>query len=163
MIRALYTAASGMNAQQANIDNVAHNLANGIDPNRLWSPTGVDQTTTGVAYQPEQQAVRQAILAWRPRLILDTHEYGATANSTTGTYRFDPGTTSATGTPTAVVNASIAVLNAMKVSNGRDVTIAFDYFADADDPRVQKDLAEHRTHDEPYGDADDIPGNAPAR
>jgi flagellar basal-body rod protein FlgG len=28
MIRAMYTAASGMNAQQANIDNVAHNLAN---------------------------------------------------------------------------------------------------------------------------------------
>ena len=28
MIRALYTAASGMNAQQSNIDNVAHNLAN---------------------------------------------------------------------------------------------------------------------------------------
>jgi flagellar basal-body rod protein FlgG len=27
-IRALYTAASGMNAQQANIDNIAHNLAN---------------------------------------------------------------------------------------------------------------------------------------
>jgi flagellar basal-body rod protein FlgG len=28
VIRALYTAASGMNAQQSNIDNVAHNLAN---------------------------------------------------------------------------------------------------------------------------------------
>ena len=28
MIRALYTAASGMNAQQTSIDNVAHNLAN---------------------------------------------------------------------------------------------------------------------------------------
>ena len=28
MIRALYTAASGMNSQQANIDNIAHNLAN---------------------------------------------------------------------------------------------------------------------------------------
>jgi flagellar basal-body rod protein FlgG len=28
MIRALYTAASGMAAQQANIDNVANNLAN---------------------------------------------------------------------------------------------------------------------------------------
>jgi flagellar basal-body rod protein FlgG len=28
MIRALYTAATGMNAQQSNIDNVAHNLAN---------------------------------------------------------------------------------------------------------------------------------------
>ena len=56
-----------------------------------------------------------------------------------------------------------AVLNAMKVSNGRDETIAFDYFADADDPRVQKDLAEHPTHDDPYGDPDDIPGNAAAR
>src|SRR3954453_5506832 len=28
MLRALYTAASGMNAQQTNIDNVAHNLSN---------------------------------------------------------------------------------------------------------------------------------------
>ena len=56
-----------------------------------------------------------------------------------------------------------AVLNATKVSNGRDETIAFDYFADADDPRVQKDLTEHATHDAPYGDADDIPGNAAAR
>ena len=28
MIRALYTAASGMNAQQANIDNIANNLSN---------------------------------------------------------------------------------------------------------------------------------------
>jgi flagellar basal-body rod protein FlgG len=28
MIRALYTAASGMNAQQSNIDNIAHNLSN---------------------------------------------------------------------------------------------------------------------------------------
>ncbi len=28
MLRALYTAASGMNAQQLNIDNIAHNLAN---------------------------------------------------------------------------------------------------------------------------------------
>ncbi|MCW2739142.1 monocarboxylate uptake permease MctP [Nocardioides sp.] len=56
-----------------------------------------------------------------------------------------------------------AILNAMKVSNGQDETIPFDYFADADDPRVQKDLAEHDTHDEPYGDPDDISGNAPAR
>ena len=28
MFRALYTAASGMNAQQMNLDNVANNLAN---------------------------------------------------------------------------------------------------------------------------------------
>lgn len=56
-----------------------------------------------------------------------------------------------------------AVLNALKVSNGKDETVVFDYFADADDPRVQKDLAEHGSHDEPYGDPDDIPGNAPAR
>ncbi|HEY0645831.1 MAG TPA: sodium:solute symporter [Nocardioides sp.] len=56
-----------------------------------------------------------------------------------------------------------AVLNAMKVSNGRDETVAFDYFADADDPRVQKDLSEHSHHGDAYGDPDDIPGNAPAR
>jgi SSS family solute:Na+ symporter len=56
-----------------------------------------------------------------------------------------------------------AVLNAVKVSNGNDETIPFDYFADADDPRVQKDLAEHSTHGSPYNDPDDIPGNAPAR
>ena len=28
MIRALYSAASGMSAQQTNVDNIAHNLAN---------------------------------------------------------------------------------------------------------------------------------------
>jgi SSS family solute:Na+ symporter len=56
-----------------------------------------------------------------------------------------------------------AILNALKVSNGKDETIPFDYFADADDPRVQKDLAEHDTHGDSYGDPDDIPGNAPAR
>jgi SSS family solute:Na+ symporter len=56
-----------------------------------------------------------------------------------------------------------AILNAMKVANGSDETIPFDYFADADDPRVQKDLTEHSTHADPYGDPDDIPGNAPAR
>jgi len=28
---------------------------------------------------------------------------------------------------------------------------------------VQKDLAEHDTHDDPYGDPDDIRGNAAAR
>ena len=56
-----------------------------------------------------------------------------------------------------------AILNALKVSNGKDETIAFDYFADADDPRVQKDLVEHKGHGDVYGDPDDIPGNAPAR
>ena len=56
-----------------------------------------------------------------------------------------------------------AILNATKVSNGQDETIAFDYVADADDPRVQKDLAAHERHEDAYGDADDIPGNAGAR
>jgi SSS family solute:Na+ symporter len=62
-----------------------------------------------------------------------------------------------------LATAVTAILNALKVSNGRDETIAFDYFADADDPRVRKDLADHDTHDDPYGDPDDIPDNAPAR
>jgi SSS family solute:Na+ symporter len=56
-----------------------------------------------------------------------------------------------------------AVLNAAGVSNGRDETMPFDYYADSDDPRVQKDLAEHKSHSSPYGDPDDIAGNAPAR
>jgi SSS family solute:Na+ symporter len=34
-----------------------------------------------------------------------------------------------------------AILNATKVSNGRDETVPRDYFADSDDPRVEKDLA----------------------
>ena len=55
-----------------------------------------------------------------------------------------------------------AILNAMKVSNGQDETIPFDYFADADDPRVRKDLAEH-VADEPYSDPDGVPGNAGPR
>jgi SSS family solute:Na+ symporter len=67
-----------------------------------------------------------------------------------------------------VINVVVATvltvaLRAANVSNGRDETIPFDYFADADDPRVQKDLSEHSSHTAPYGDPDDIPGNAPAR
>jgi solute:Na+ symporter, SSS family len=56
-----------------------------------------------------------------------------------------------------------AVLNAAKVTNGRDETIPFDYVADSDDPRVVKDLSSHHSHLDPYGDPDDIPGNAGAR
>jgi SSS family solute:Na+ symporter len=56
-----------------------------------------------------------------------------------------------------------AVLNAVKVSNGSDETVPFDYFADSDDPRVHKDIEEHKSHASPYGDPDDIAGNAPAR
>ncbi|NYE35983.1 SSS family solute:Na+ symporter [Nocardioides cavernae] len=63
----------------------------------------------------------------------------------------------------AIAVVVTAVMRATKVSNGNDETIPFDYFADADDPRVQKDIAEHGAHDEPYGDPDDIAGNAPAR
>jgi SSS family solute:Na+ symporter len=67
-----------------------------------------------------------------------------------------------------VINVVVATLltfalRAANVPNGRDETIPFDYFADADDPRVQKDLTEHAHHGDPYGDPDDIPGNAPAR
>ncbi len=56
-----------------------------------------------------------------------------------------------------------AILNAVKVSNGQDETIPFDYFADADDPRVQKDLVDHGPHDETYAGPDDIPDNASTR
>lgn len=86
------------------------NLANGSDPNRLWSQTGVDQQSSGGAYFPEQQCLRQAILLWQPKIIFDTHEY----TTTSATYRFDPGTTNATGTPQPVIDADVAVLAAMR-------------------------------------------------
>ena len=56
MIRALYTAASGMNAQQANIDNVAHNLANvntsGFKKSRMEFEDLVYQQTRRPARRP---------------------------------------------------------------------------------------------------------------
>lgn len=90
----------------------SRNLANGSDPNRLWRGTGTDSQTTGGAYFPEQQCLRQAILLWRPKVIYDTHEY----TSSTNTFRFDPGTTNAASTPQAVIDASQAMLTAMKAS-----------------------------------------------
>ncbi len=44
-----------------------------------------------------------------------------------------------------VTTVVTVVLNAMKVAPGADETIRGDYFADADDPRVEKDLALDRT------------------
>ena len=62
MIRALYTAASGMNAQQANIDNIAHNLAN-------VNTTGFKKSRVefeDLVYQ-QMQGAGHADLARRPR------------------------------------------------------------------------------------------------
>ncbi len=50
MLRALYTAASGMNAQQLNLDNIAHNLANS-------STTGFQQRRLAFADLLYQNAV----------------------------------------------------------------------------------------------------------
>ena len=51
MIRALYTAASGMNAQQTNIDNIANNLSNvnttGFKKSRVEFEDLVYQQATG--------------------------------------------------------------------------------------------------------------------
>jgi solute:Na+ symporter, SSS family len=55
-----------------------------------------------------------------------------------------------------------AILNAVKVSNGEDETIPFDYYADADDPRVRKDLAHHEV-DEPYTNPDEASGRTRRR
>jgi flagellar basal-body rod protein FlgG len=63
MIRALYTAASGMNAQQANIDTVANNLANvntaGFKKSRMEFQDLVYQQMT-VAGSPTSNAADQA-------------------------------------------------------------------------------------------------------
>jgi Zinc carboxypeptidase len=86
------------------------NLPNGADPNRLWSPSGVDRRTDGGAYFPEQQCVRQAILLYHPRIVFDTHEYTSTSNI----YRFDPGSSNASGIPQAVVDVDAALLTALR-------------------------------------------------
>ncbi|MDR7251971.1 SSS family solute:Na+ symporter [Nocardioides sp. BE266] len=116
------------------------------------------------------------LLGWAVGMVYGTVQAWQVANPRAGINHFggsldpipaigDLGYIAMTAFVLNVVVAAIvsAVLHALKVSNGNDETIAFDYFADADDPRVQKDLAEHGSHDEPYGDPDDIPGNAPAR
>ena len=46
-------------------------------------------------------------------------------------------------------------LNAAKVSNGRDATVPGDYFADADDPRVQKGLVGDPAEPAPHSELDD--------
>jgi Zinc carboxypeptidase len=86
------------------------NLPNSVDPNRLWSPSGVDHRTDGGAYFPEQQCIRQAILLYHPRIVFDTHEYTSTSNI----YRFERGSSSASGTSQAVVDVDAAVLTAMR-------------------------------------------------
>jgi hypothetical protein len=85
-------------------------LADGFDPNRHWSQSGVDRRTDGGAYLPEQQCLRQAILLYHPKIVLDTHEYTSTSN----TFRFDSGTSNASGTPEAVVDVDGAVIAAMR-------------------------------------------------
>ena len=71
MIRALYTAASGMNAQQANIDNIAHNLANvntvGFKKSRVEFEDLVYQQTK-VPGTPNSIGDRSRRSAWRSGL-----------------------------------------------------------------------------------------------
>ena len=54
-----------------------------------------------------------------------------------------------------VVLATFA-LRALKTPDGADITIKGDYFADADDPRVQKDLVEHGRGDDRDGEHCDL-------
>src|SRR5262249_44511832 len=72
MIRALYTAASGMSAQQQNIDNVAHNLANvnttGFKKERVeFEDLVYDQTKVPGA---TTTTTAEAPLAVRPGLVV---------------------------------------------------------------------------------------------
>src|SRR6059058_3238875 len=61
MIRALYSAASGMTAQQTNVDNIAHNLANantaGFKARRAQFQDLLYQTVVQPGSAPGQQTV----------------------------------------------------------------------------------------------------------
>ncbi len=65
MIRALYTAASGMSAQQQNIDNVAHNLANvnttGFKKSRVEFEDLVYDQTQGAGAPTSTTAKRRSV------------------------------------------------------------------------------------------------------
>jgi len=76
MIRALYTAASGMNAQQTNIDNVAHNLAN-------VNTTGFrgDMTNAQAVYMPSSGGISARAQAADSK---DSANMDAGANVATG-------------------------------------------------------------------------------
>ena len=87
MIRALYTAASGMNAQQANIDNVAHNLANvnttGFKKSRVEFEDLVYQRTKAAGSPTSQEA--EAPIA--SETGLGTRIVGTARNFATGNLR----------------------------------------------------------------------------
>ena len=55
MFRALYTAASGMSAQQLNLDNVANNLSNSSTVNIL--------NQTGIAALAQANQMQQGVLS----------------------------------------------------------------------------------------------------
>jgi flagellar basal-body rod protein FlgG len=92
MIRALYTASSGMNAQQANIDNVAHNLAN-------VTTTGFKKSRVefeDLVYQELRTAGSQASSTTEAPIGL---EIGLGTRAVATSRNFSPGNLQSTGAP----------------------------------------------------------------
>src|SRR5689334_3363616 len=72
MIRALYSAASGMTAQQLNVDNIAHNLANANTAGYKMRRTQFQDLLYQNLVQPGAQAGQQTVVPTGLQLGLGT-------------------------------------------------------------------------------------------
>ena len=72
MIRALYCAASGMTAQQLNVDNIAHNLANANTAGFKTRRAQFQDLLYQSLVQPGSAAGQQTVVPRIPLVIVDT-------------------------------------------------------------------------------------------
>src|SRR5919107_5643295 len=72
MIRALYSAASGMTAQQLNVDNIAHNLANANTAGYKARRTQFQDLLYQTMVQPGSSASQQSVVPTGLQLGLGT-------------------------------------------------------------------------------------------
>src|SRR5215813_12684596 len=73
MIRALYSAASGMTAQQMNVDNIAHNLANANTAGYKMRRAQFQDLLYQNMVQPGASAGQQTVVPTGLQLGLGTH------------------------------------------------------------------------------------------
>src|SRR4051812_50069076 len=96
MIRALYSAASGMTAQQINVDNIAHNLANANTTGFKTRRAQFQDLLYQSLVQPGAAAGQQTLLPTGPQFGLGTRP---SANEKT----FTPGRFLQTNNPPGLV------------------------------------------------------------
>src|SRR6478609_4662144 len=87
MIRALYSAGSGMNAQQMSIDNIANNLANANTSGFKARRTQFQDLLYQSYIQPGAAAGSQTVIPSGLQIGLGTRPSGNSINLTQGTFQ----------------------------------------------------------------------------